>query len=359
MSTANLDAVDLKDVNLQGWIHEDVMNQIFNISRIPLPFTDAVGSSSHDNQYFSWNVDKLSQPVTTGQTIDGADITPGVGSTGERMGNHSEIRTKSVAVSTRAQEVNSIGFANALAYQITKLQQDLRRDVEATALSNNPSIVATETVAGQTAGLAAWLVGDVDVLGNAVAAGSENVIRGAGGADGGWYATAANSLVAASTPGTAVALTETAIRDVMENVYTKGGDPSVLMTTPAVKRIISEYLFTSSARIATNISQGGEGASVREASGAFDVFLTDFGTLRLVPNRLQPHYNGTTNDYVFIMDPSYLELSYLQGYRTEPLAKSGLSDKRVISVDWGLKVLNFDAMGGVADVLNTAPMTFA
>ena len=113
MSTANLDAVDLKDVNLQGWIHEDVMNQIFNISRIPLPFTDAVGSSSHDNQYFSWNVDKLSQPVTDGQTIDGADITPGVGSTGERMGNHSEIRTKSVAVSTRAQEVDSIGFGKA------------------------------------------------------------------------------------------------------------------------------------------------------------------------------------------------------------------------------------------------------
>ena len=358
MSAANQDAYDLATVNLDGLIHEDVMDSIFNISQIPLPFTDAVGSGSHSNQYFSWTVDQLPTPVTTGQVVDGADISQNDTQAGARMGNHSEIRVKEVQVSTRAQEVNTIGFANALAYQVTRRQQDLRRDLEATALSNNASVQGTDVAPGVTAGLAAWLTGGVDVLGNAVAAGSENVIRGVGGVDGGWYDTPTDSLVAASTPGTAVALTETNLRDVMENVYQKGGEPSVLMTTPAVKRLISEYLFTSSARIATNISQGGAGASVREASGAFDVFLTDFGTLRLVPNRLQPAYD-TDNDYVFILDPAYLEMSYLQGYRVEPLAKTGLSDKRVMSVDWGLCVKNFDACGGVADVDPTLAMTFA
>jgi hypothetical protein len=59
--------------------------------------------------------------------------------------------------------------------------------------------------------------------------------------------------------------------------------------------------------------------------------------LKLVSNRLQPKdANGT--DFVFILDPEYLSLSYLEGYRTDSLAKTGLSEKREISVDWGLRV---------------------
>ena len=50
MSSSNLDAYDLKDVNLDGLIHEDVMDTIFDVSRIPLPFTDLIGKDSHDNQ---------------------------------------------------------------------------------------------------------------------------------------------------------------------------------------------------------------------------------------------------------------------------------------------------------------------
>ena len=53
MATTNLDAYNLKNVNLDGLIHEDVMSQIWDISQIPLPFTERAGSGSHSNQYFS------------------------------------------------------------------------------------------------------------------------------------------------------------------------------------------------------------------------------------------------------------------------------------------------------------------
>jgi hypothetical protein len=135
------------------------------------------------------------------------------------------------------------------------------------------------------------------------------------------------------------------------------------MMPPTVKRLFSEYLFTSSARIASLIADGGGEASTRKASGSVDVFLTDFGTLSLVPNRLMPHYDttiaapGGANDYMFILDPSLLEISYLQGYRVEPLAKTGLSDKRLMSVDVSLCVKNWDGLGGVADIDPTTPMT--
>lgn len=51
MSTANLDAADLKSVTRGGLIREDVMERIFDISRIPLPFTDMIGRDSSSHPY--------------------------------------------------------------------------------------------------------------------------------------------------------------------------------------------------------------------------------------------------------------------------------------------------------------------
>jgi len=239
MSGTNLDAFDLATTNLDGVIHEEVMNQIWDISKIPLPFADRAGTGTHSNQYFSWRMDKLNDPVIDGQRVDGQEVAAGTSNdtkVGRRVGNHSEILTKRVDVSTRAQEVNTIGYANELAYQLTQRQQELRRDVDATCLSNNGSVEGTDVVAGVTGGLAAWLTA-VDVDGNATAATVKNVIREGGGADGGWDATAGDKLVAASTPGTTpVALTESNIRDIVEAIYIAGGEPNVLMTTPTGKR---------------------------------------------------------------------------------------------------------------------------
>lgn len=353
MSASNLDAFDLASINLQGMIHEDVLNNIFDISKISLPLTERAGSDTHDNQNFTWPMSALRQPVTTGQQIDGADITGDDTKNGRRVGNHSEIRAKRIPVSTRAQAVNTIGYANTLAYQITERQQELRRDVEATALSNNASVIGTDVAAGVTAGLNAWIT-SVDVDG--VAAADPNVLRGALGADGGWDDTVGDSLVAAATLGTVRALSETNVRDIVEGIYSKGGEPTALMCIPKVKRRISEYLFTSSARVATMINDmpGGDAAQ-RKAQGSVDLFITDFGSLEIIPNRLQPLY-ATNNSTVFAMDFNFLSLSFLTGYRVEPLAKTGLSDVRMLNVDWGLRVDNWDAMGGVADVSDALAM---
>ena len=355
MSSTNLDAFNLDQANLDGVIHESVMNSIFDISRIPLPFADRAGTGSHGNQYHSWRVDKLVAPAIDGQRIDGsAAQTANDTVVGRRIGNHSEIRTKRVEVSTRAQEVNTIGYANELAYQITRRQQELRRDVDATCLSNNASVIGTDAVAGVSAGLAAWLTtaGIVDA-----AAVTTNVVRGALGADGGWDDTDTDSLVAASVAGTAVAITEKNIRDVVQSIFENGGEPDTLMTTPAVKRLISEYLFSATAKVATITNQQpGGSARERKAQGSIDLFITDFGALMLVPNRLQPEF-ATDDDIAFILDFSFLEISFLEGYNTKPLAKVGLSDDRLMEVDWTLVVKNWEALGAVYDVDPAAPMT--
>jgi len=131
MSTANLDGFNLKSANLNGLIAESVVNRIFDISEIPLPLTDIIGTGSHKNEKHEWLVDKLRDPVTDGQRIDGdvADIAD-QSKVGRRIGNHSEIHTKTLRVSRRAQDSDTFAYANALAYQISRRGNEMRRDNE-------------------------------------------------------------------------------------------------------------------------------------------------------------------------------------------------------------------------------------
>ena len=305
--------------------------KIWDISKVPLPFTDAVGSETSKNPYKEWTTDALAAPNLTNAVIDGSDASGNNTVLGSRVGNHHQISTKVVRTSFRADDSDVIGRTKELSYQMMRRQQELRRDVEAIVLTNQASFADTGSAAGKAGGLPTWL--------------TTNFSAGATGAVGGFQSSGVTAL---RTYGTARALTETLVRDAVQSVYTQGGDPSIMMSVPGVIRKFSEYLFTSSARVATLMSDQGKDASAATALGSVNVFVTDFGTLKLVPNRLQTPYTGTagstTGVYastgpsadVFIIDPSYLAMTYMKGYRTEELAKTGLAENRQMSVDWSL-----------------------
>lgn len=347
MAIVALNSADLKGVAFGGLINEDVMQKIWDISKIPLPFSDMVGSGGAKNAYKEWTQDTLAAPDLTNAVIDGDDATGNNTVTGVRVGNQHQISDKVVKVSYRADASDTIGRAKELSYQLMRRQQELRRDVEAISLSNQASVADDgDTVAGKVGSLMSWLATNVELP----AAGSPAV----GGFNTG------TGLTAAYTVGVIEAITEEKIRDNVESVYNEGGDPTVLMAIPGQIRKISEYLFTSSARVATLMSDQGKSGEKATALGAVNVFVTDFGTLKLVPNRLQQTYTadsaGVANA-VFILDPSYIELCYLQGYRTDVLAKTGLAENRQMSVDWSLIVNTEKAHGMITDCDSTAAMT--
>jgi len=51
MAIEALNSADLKGVAFGGLIREDVMNKIFDISAIPLPFTDMVGKGTSKQEF--------------------------------------------------------------------------------------------------------------------------------------------------------------------------------------------------------------------------------------------------------------------------------------------------------------------
>ena len=325
MSTSNLDAADLAGVDYQGLINEDVMQTIFEIDPVDLPYHDMASEAPKSkNQYRSWTQDELEAPALANAVVDGADVTGNDTKTGRRVGNHHQESTKIVQVSDRARNVDTIGRSDELIYQLMQRQKELKKRMEATFLSNQASVEDDgDTTAGMTAGCGAMF--------------ETNIINGS-------TAGFANGIYPAPTPGAAAALTETMIRDGSEMAYNEGGNPTILMSIPKVIRGLSEFLFTAAARVATvmtdanksDVKQGRYGHQGITAVGSVNVIITDFTTLEFRANRSQITYDngGTQCANVYGFDPDYWAIGYLQKIETAPLAKTGLSEKRLMSVDY-------------------------
>jgi hypothetical protein len=81
-------------------------------------------------------------------------------------------------------------------------------------------------------------------------------------------------------------------------------------------------------------------------SGA-DIYVSDFGSTTIVPNRFQ---RGRT---ILVVDPEYLAIASLRTFTMERLAKTGDADQAQIVGDYTLEVRNSLASGKIADVGGT------
>lgn len=337
MSSTNTDHADASAKLVGGVIHESVMNQIWDISDYPLPFTDAIGKGTNGNRKVEWTENTLAAPVTSNAVVDGADVSQDNSALPTRLANYTQISVKEVQLSDSLQAADSIGGSGSMSYQITERQKELRRDVEAQMLTHQASLAGDgATAAGISAGIGAQL--------------KTNVSVGATGAVGGFNT--GTGLFVLPTAGTKRALSEAIIRDILQGIYQQGGNTSTLMARPVVIRKLSEYLFTSTAKVAnmqTTTNQPGPKAAMA-AYGSVNVFITDFGqTVDLVANRLQAADAATVSS-MYMLDYSHIRQSFLRGYQTEPLAKTGLSDKMLMSCQYSLLLLNEKAQGGIFDI---------
>lgn len=343
-----LDVSDLKNVAAGGLVREDVLDSIFDISDIPTVFLDMIGTDGFSNPYSEWTEDKLAAPNLANKKVSGSDVTSADNNAtvanAKRVGNHAQISTKTVQVTTRGQNVDEIGRSDEMGYQTSQRLIELRRDVEGICTSIGQASVQDngDAIAGQSATLGSWI--------------TTNKNLGAGGAVPGFQT--GTKLVTAQTPGEGRGLTFTMIRDQIEAVYTLGGNPTVVMSVPGATKRLASFLFTTPNAAAPTANVNGSGAGVAQVSqGYIDTFKTDFGTLmQIVPNRLQQLYadaaGGTAQNVanVYGLDPRFWRLGLLYGWSVEVLGKVGLSDRKLLSVDWMLKAFLERANFLIADI---------
>jgi hypothetical protein len=150
---------------------------------------------------------------------------------------------------------------------------------------------------------------------------------------------------AAATDGSADALrefTETLLKSVIQSVWTEGGDPSILMVGPTQKQKASTFAGIAAQRYMA------PSEAPSSIIGAADVYVSDFGSIQIVPNRFQRDRSA------FVLDPEYAAVSYLRDFEVQDLAKTGDSDKKQIIVEYGLEISNEAAHGVIADIDVTA-----
>jgi hypothetical protein len=140
----------------------------------------------------------------------------------------------------------------------------------------------------------------------------------------------------AQTDGTQAAFTEARLKNVLQKVYSAGGNPSVVMLPPLAKQTFSTFTGGS-----TRFDKGED----KSLTAAVDVYVSDFGELKAVPNRRM-----RTRD-VAVLQPDMWAVSYLRPFFTQDLAKTGDSIRKQIIVECTLECKNPKANGAVVDIL--------
>jgi hypothetical protein len=304
-------------------LREDLQNTIFMLTPEDTPFLSNIGRDKASATKHEWQTDTLAAPDTANAQIEGdeyvyADRAPTV-----RVGNFTQISRKPVLVAGTLEAVDKAGRASEIKYQSIKAGKELKKDQEAIILANQASVAGSNSVARKLGGFAAWL--------------TSNVSRGASGANGGYNT--GTGLVVAATNGTQRALTETLMKTAWQSAYVNGGNPSIAMLPVAQKSVFSS--FVGIAQIRTDVGQNAGQATI---IGGADTYVGDFGKLTTVVNRVQQARDA------FLVDRSAVKYVTLRPMFVDKPAKTGDAEKRMLVVEYTLRVDNEAAHAVIADL---------
>lgn len=303
-------------------MREDLSDVIYNISPTDTPFMSTVGKTKATAVYHEWQTDSLAAAAANA-AVEGADASTATLTATTRVGNRTQISQKTIGVTGTLEAVDKAGRKSEKAYQLAKASSEIKRDMEFTFLSNT---VQSNGTAGSTArvlgGLQTWLATNGDF--------------GSGGSAGA-------SGTTARTNGTNRTFTETELKTVIKEVFESGGSPKILMVTPAHKQTVSAF-----AGIAAQRYMAPSDAPTT-IIGAADIYLSDFGSVSVVPNRFMVSGNSA-NEVAFVLDPEYAAVAYLRPFFTNELSKNGDSDRTQLLVEYTLEVKNEAAHGIIADL---------
>jgi hypothetical protein len=77
--------------------------------------------------------------------------------------------------------------------------------------------------------------------------------------------------------------------------------------------------------------------------GAVDFYKSNFGILKVVPNRFQ------RDQTIFVLDMEYVGVATLRNMETTPLAKTGDADRSMLLTEFTLVIQNEKASGKITD----------
>jgi hypothetical protein len=289
---------------------EDLTDIIYRISPTQTPVLNMASKSKASNTLHEWQVQELAAAAANAQA-EGDDLTAKTVTVTARLNNRTQISAKKVVVSGTQQAMNPAGRKDELAYQLSLASLEIKRDMELGLTQND--VLATSPRSSR--GLRGWVVDNVNRNGGTLASYTANT---------------------GYTAGTQRAFTEAQVKDVLQQVYSAGGEPDMVMLPPAAKQTFSG--FTGNA---TRFDKSEDA----KLYSSVDFYVSDFGTLQCVPNRFMAARD------VFVLQSDKLAIAYLRPFQTIELAKTGDAEQRELVVEYTLECRAPKAHGAVYDIL--------
>mgnify|MGYP003148961367 CR=1 FL=1 len=313
-------------------IREDLSDVIYNIAPMDTPFLSGCAKMSADNTKFEWQTDTITAGSANRQ-LEGDDSPAATArSLPTRLDNYTQISRYIAQTSGTDDAVDYAGHGKHQAYQLAKLGKRMKRDMEVMLTQNIVKAAGDATNGRATAGVPAWI----------------NTAHVAGGSSGSPAAGSLGTTAMTNNTSTA-ACTEVNIKATIKECYDAGGQPDMMLVPSAVKQTISGLSSSAGPGIPARNHVSGKGGAT--AIAAVDIYVSDFGTFKIVPDRnLSADGPGSVAANVFFLDMDYWGVAWLRPFQTVTLAKTGDSDKQMLLGEYGLVSKNEKASGILASV---------
>jgi hypothetical protein len=298
---------------------EDLSDFIYRIDPTETPFMSGIERETATAVNHEWQTQALAAASGSNAQLEGDDVVADATTATVRLGNIAQISRKAAQVSGTQQAVIHAGRGNELDYQVMLKGLELKRDMETVIIGTNQAKnTGNDTTARKTASILSWI--------------KTNTSKGSGGSD-----PAAADGTGTRTDGTQRTFTEALLKTVLNSIWVSGGKPDMIMVGAFNKQQFSTFTGRS-----TPIEQ----AQSKRSVAAVDAYESDFGRLKVVPNRFSRSRDA------WILETDKWALAFLKGRNmiSIPLARTGDTERRVVISEYAVVSRNEKASGLVADL---------
>ena len=327
---------------------EDLANFISNIVRDDVPFMSSIGKGKANAILHEWSTDTLERPGANATKEGEAFPSGNAGSNGppiSRLGNYSQIFTKSIIVSGSIEAVNKAGRKSEFKYQSEKRGKELMRDIEYALVASRDVKTAGSGIVGGGArkfgGYQSWVP-----TANAV-------VPTAGTASGG----SGNGSDIYADTGAAGTFSLSFVDDVMQRVWQNGGKPTTLMMSPRLKRA-----FSVAAQGTTDVT--GQTTNVRrnidekgKLTQSVTLYESDFGLVKVVPNYIMSaggQGSGSaavhTDVDILVYDSASFKMATLRPLHHRDISEDGDRLRALMVHETSVECMNPQAVGIITNL---------
>jgi len=299
---------------------EDLSDVIYDISPTSTPFLSGIAHTTATATNHEWQTDTLEAASAANAVIEGNDATTTQGPASVRLGNYTQISDKVPRVTRTQRQVESAGRGDELDYQIMKAAKELKRDMESALLANKAKAVGSESVARELAGIESWIATNTNLGATGTApTGDGTDTRGAG---------------------TDRPLAEADLKEMLSAAWDEGGEPDTILVGSFNKQAMSSFVGGGNSGPAQRVVDGNSST----VNTAIDIYVSDFGSLKVVPSRFQ------VQESMLVLQMDMWAMATLANFQETPLAKTGDSDRVQLLSEYTLEARNEASSAIVSDL---------